>query len=90
MDYLRILSRADLSYVERIVLAYMLHPNYKDQAWRQHAEALRIPVRSFYRGVERLIRGGYLEKISREDDASQWNHNVYRVTERAKSVASGA
>lgn len=88
MNYLRILSRADLSYVERIVLAYMLHPDYKDQAWRQHAETLRIPVRSFYRGVERLIRAGYLEKIARDDAASQWNHNIYRVTERARKMLS--
>lgn len=85
-DYFDLISKADLTYTDKIVLLYMLHPSYRDTSWAGHCDRLRMSVKTFHVAVDRLIEKGYLEKIARADRDRLRNYNCHRVTMKARRL----
>ena len=89
-DYFDLISRADLTYSDKIVLLYMLHPTYRDTSWAGHCARLKMAMKTFTMSVDRLVEKGYVEKIARADANRLRNYNCHRATIKAKRLCGAA
>lgn len=86
-DYLDVLTRADLTYSDKCVLLYMLHPAYRNQSWRGHCDLLKMSINTFVNSLERLEERGYIEVTVRGEGRNRLrNFNCYRTTAKARRL----
>jgi len=89
MDVLRIVKKADLTSAQKIILMYVLLPNFTNMSQAKHADHLRISVRAFGTALRGLHKKGYIEIRKGEFNPLKGKGpDHYVPTRKARDLAS--
>ena len=89
MDVLRVIKRTGLSSSQKLVLLYIVHPEFENISQVDHAELLRMSVRCFGAAVRALRIKGYIDILKGEFNPLKGKGpDHYVATKKARELTS--